>query len=81
MLPLTGGVYRSLALPMALVTVLAEHPFRQKQRHLAASLNGLLLSNPGSPVFERFKLADLSVPWDKACMQRAAFSLCDRLAL
>lgn len=81
LLPLTGGVYRSLALPMALVTVLAEHPFRQKQRHLAASLNGLLLSNPGSPVFERFKLADLSVPWDKACMQRAAFSLCDRLAL
>lgn len=81
LLSLQNGPYTSLASSMGMLSVLAEHPARVKSRQLINTLNRYLLTNPGSPVHERFEASAVSSPVRSETIRKAAFSACDLLGL
>lgn len=73
--------YASLLSLEALLTVEALLPHHAPAGRLARILNAYLLTNPGSPLEERLQRAGFP-HWQEARMlEKAAFSLMDRLAL
>ncbi len=66
---------------LALVTVLAERPYKGNKEKLKSKLNRLLLTNPAKSIGERLRYAGFSYPLAEDTLKRASFSICDLLQL
>lgn len=71
----------SLNRVLALITILAERPHRDRRNRLEKKLNLLLTSNPNLPILNRLEHAGFASPFASETLKLAAFTVCDILNL